>query len=182
MQQQVAGGNIWCQTQKSSYVLSDLPNPTTYVTSENICVEEITRIKSEHFQGVQEISPRLRHNSTLLRAATSDSGDFDHSGSRSRRLPPRCTVTGLPASREDIEMAFHDIRARTLDGQVVSMEKYKGKVVLVENTASLWGTTVRDFTQMNELCEKVVFKDESANALSCIILYCILMSFQVNQQ
>jgi len=47
------------------------------------------------------------------------------------------TVTGLPASREDIEMAFHDIRARTLDGQVVSMEKYKGKVVLVENTASL---------------------------------------------
>ena len=30
----------------------------------------------------------------------------------------------------------------------------KGKVVLVENTASLWGTTVRDFTQMNELCEK----------------------------
>jgi len=34
-------------------------------------------------------------------------------------------------------MAFHDIRAKTLDGQVVSMEKYKGKVVLVENTASL---------------------------------------------
>jgi len=29
-----------------------------------------------------------------------------------------------------------------------------GKVVLVENVASLWGTTVRDFTQMNELCEK----------------------------
>ena len=135
MQQQVAGGNIWCQTQKSSYVLSDLPNRTTYVTSENICVEEITRIKSEHFQGVQEISPRLRHNSTLLRAATSDSGDFDHSGSRSRRLPPRCTVTGLPASREDIEMAFHDIRARTLDGQVVSMEKYQ---LLFFNICCIW--------------------------------------------
>ena len=30
----------------------------------------------------------------------------------------------------------------------------KGKVVLVENTASLWGTTTRDFKQMNELCEK----------------------------
>jgi len=24
----------------------------------------------------------------------------------------------------------------------------KGKVVLIENTASLWGTTVRDFTQV----------------------------------
>ena len=30
----------------------------------------------------------------------------------------------------------------------------KGKVVLIENTASLWGTTTRDFTQMNDLCEK----------------------------
>ena len=29
-----------------------------------------------------------------------------------------------------------------------------GKVVLIENTASLWGTTVRDFTQMNQLSEK----------------------------
>ena len=30
----------------------------------------------------------------------------------------------------------------------------KDKIVLIENTASLWGTTVRDFTQMNELSEK----------------------------
>jgi len=30
----------------------------------------------------------------------------------------------------------------------------KGKVVLVENTATLWGTTVRDFTQLNQLQEK----------------------------
>lgn len=50
---------------------------------------------------------------------------------------------------------FHALSARTLAGEVVKMDKYKGKVVLVENTASLWGTTVRDFTQMNELCEKV---------------------------
>jgi len=51
-----------------------------------------------------------------------------------------CTVSGRRAARADIgssSMAFHDIRARTLDGQVVSMDKYKGKVVLVENTASL---------------------------------------------
>ena len=52
---------------------------------------------------------------------------------------------------------FHALSARTLAGEVVKMDRYKGKVVLVENTASLWGTTTRDFTQMNELCEKVTF-------------------------
>jgi len=51
-------------------------------------------------------------------------------------------------------MAFYDIKARKLNGEVVSMSEYKGKVVLVMNTASLWGTTVRDFTQMNQLLEK----------------------------
>jgi len=32
---------------------------------------------------------------------------------------------------------FHEMRAKLLDGRVVSMSDYKGKVVLVENTASL---------------------------------------------
>ena len=52
---------------------------------------------------------------------------------------------------------FYDMEAKKLTGEVVGMDDYKGKVVLIENTASLWGTTVRDFTQMNELCEKVLF-------------------------
>jgi len=34
-------------------------------------------------------------------------------------------------------MAFHSIKAKTLVGKVVTMDQYKGKVVLVENTASL---------------------------------------------
>jgi len=34
-------------------------------------------------------------------------------------------------------MSFYDIKARKLNGDVVSMSEYKGKVVLVENTASL---------------------------------------------
>ena len=51
---------------------------------------------------------------------------------------------------------FHQFEAVGLeDGKVVSMEEFKGKVVLVQNTATLWGTTTRDFTQMNELCAKV---------------------------
>ena len=64
--------------------------------------------------------------------AATGSGDFHEEGTP-------CTVSGRPAAGADIgsSMAFHDIRAKTLDGQVVTMDKYKGKVVLVENTASL---------------------------------------------
>lgn len=39
---------------------------------------------------------------------------------------------------EDIaEMDFYQLRARKLNGEVISMSEYKGKVVLIENTASL---------------------------------------------
>ena len=50
---------------------------------------------------------------------------------------------------------FYEFSAKKLDGAEVSMSEYKGKMVLVVITASLWGATIRDFTQMNELCEKV---------------------------
>jgi len=49
---------------------------------------------------------------------------------------------------------FHSLEAVRLDGTKVCMDSYRGKVVLVLNTATLWGTTTRDFLQMNELCEK----------------------------
>jgi len=32
---------------------------------------------------------------------------------------------------------FYDLKAKKLTGEVVGMEDYKGKVILVENTASL---------------------------------------------
>ena len=74
-----------------------------------------------------------------------------------------CTVTNIDLTKVVSPQAtllfrmpgFYDIRARKIGGEVISMSDYKGKVVLIENTASLWGTTVRDFMQMNELCEKV---------------------------
>lgn len=50
--------------------------------------------------------------------------------------------------------SFYELSAKTLDGTEFKFSQLKNKVVLIENTASLWGTTVRDFTQMNELCEK----------------------------
>lgn len=33
--------------------------------------------------------------------------------------------------------SFYDIKAKTLDGRVVSMSDFKGKTVLIQNTASL---------------------------------------------
>jgi len=36
-----------------------------------------------------------------------------------------------------IMTSFYDIKAKKLNGEVVSMADYKGKVVLVENTATL---------------------------------------------
>ena len=44
--------------------------------------------------------------------------------------------------------SFYDIIATNLKGQQVSFTKYKDKVVLIENVASLWGTTTRDYTQV----------------------------------
>ena len=38
-------------------------------------------------------------------------------------------------------MRFYDFKARKMNGQEVKMEEYKGKVVLVVNTASKCGLT-----------------------------------------
>jgi len=56
-------------------------------------------------------------------------------------------------------MSFYDLTASTLrdaDGnsQQIHFSAFKGKVVLIENVASLWGTTTRDYLQMNELLER----------------------------
>jgi len=51
-------------------------------------------------------------------------------------------------------MSFYDLKANKIDGTEMCFSELKGKIVLIENTASLWGTTVRDFTQINDLCEK----------------------------
>lgn len=55
---------------------------------------------------------------------------------------------------EDMAAKFHDLTAKLLTGETFNFSSLLGKVVLIENVASLWGTTTRDYTQMNELHER----------------------------
>jgi glutathione peroxidase-family protein len=59
----------------------------------------------------------------------------------------------------------------------MNFSELAGKVVLVENTASLWGTTVRDFTQMNELSEK--YGDKLVSELPIEMLFFLFNSFLI---
>lgn len=53
---------------------------------------------------------------------------------------------------------FYDLTAKLLTGEAFNFSSLQGKVVLIENVASLWGTTTRDYTQMNELHERYASK------------------------
>lgn len=62
--------------------------------------------------------------------------------------------SGFKSNPESVRMAvrrFYDLTVKLLSGETFSLSALKGKVVLIENVASLWGTTTRDYTQMNEL-------------------------------
>lgn len=54
-------------------------------------------------------------------------------------------------------MKFYDFTAKKMNGQNVHMEEYKGKVVIVVNTASKCGLTPQ-FKELEELYEK--YKDQ----------------------
>lgn len=53
-----------------------------------------------------------------------------------------------------IAKTFYDLRATTLEGDSLDFNVFRGRVVLIENVASLWGTTVRDFNELNQLQSK----------------------------
>ena len=57
-------------------------------------------------------------------------------------------------------MKFYDFSAKKMNGQEVKMEAFKGKVVLVVNTASKCGLTPQ-FTELEQLNKK--YKEEGRN-------------------
>ena len=59
-------------------------------------------------------------------------------------------------------MKFYDFKARKMNGQEVSMEDYKGKVVLVVNTASKCGLTPQ-FKDLEEIYQE--YKDKGLEIL-----------------
>ena len=59
-------------------------------------------------------------------------------------------------------MRFYDFKARKMNGQEVKMEEYKGKVVLVVNTASKCGLTPQ-FEGLEELYKG--YKDKGLEIL-----------------
>ncbi|CAD5214671.1 unnamed protein product [Bursaphelenchus xylophilus] len=49
---------------------------------------------------------------------------------------------------------IYGFKAKDSDGAEVSLEKYKGKVVIIVNTASQCGLTNSNYTQLNEILDK----------------------------
>ena len=63
---------------------------------------------------------------------------------------------------KDSFMKFYDFSAKKMNGQEVKMEEFKGKVVLIVNTASKCGLTPQ-FTELEELNKK--YKEEGLEIL-----------------
>lgn len=59
-------------------------------------------------------------------------------------------------------MSFYDFSAKKMNGQEVKMEEYKGKVVLVVNTASKCGLTPQ-FKELEEIYKE--YKEQSLDIL-----------------
>ena len=78
----------------------------------------------------------------------------ERQGTVARRDPVciQCGSTG--AEMTFIAKTFYDLKATTLEGDLVDFNVFRGRVVLIENVASLWGTTTRDYSELNQLQSK----------------------------
>jgi len=50
--------------------------------------------------------------------------------------------------------SIYEFTAKDIDGKEVSMDKYKGQVVIIVNVACKWGNTPKSYTQLQALFEK----------------------------
>jgi len=52
------------------------------------------------------------------------------------------------------EKTVFDFTVKDLDGNDVSLDKYKGKITLIVNVASQWGFTAKNYAQLQEMFVK----------------------------
>lgn len=62
---------------------------------------------------------------------------------------------------------IYDFTVTDIDGNSVSLEKYKGKVCLIVNVASNWGFTAKNYTQLQALHAKLAEKGLAILAFPC---------------
>jgi glutathione peroxidase-family protein len=55
------------------------------------------------------------------------------------------------ANRPSLKNNFYALTDRLISGQEISMEKFKGDVLVIVNVASKWGLTEREYTQLAHL-------------------------------
>jgi len=55
--------------------------------------------------------------------------------------------------------SIYEFTANTIDGDLVSLDKYSGKVCIIVNVASKWGKTAVNYTQLVELYDKYSSED-----------------------
>uniref|UniRef100_A0A383VFI9 Glutathione peroxidase n=1 Tax=Tetradesmus obliquus TaxID=3088 RepID=A0A383VFI9_TETOB len=69
-------------------------------------------------------------------------------------LPHKQAVRQARRSSVKVMADFHSLSAKTLDGEAVSFDKYKGKVVLVTNVACFCGLTNSNYKELVQLNKK----------------------------
>ena len=74
------------------------------------------------------------------------------------------TRLAFGANKTSMQSHFYALQDRLIDGTPVSMENFKGDVLVVVNVASKWGLTKREYTQLGELADE--FKDKGLKILA----------------
>lgn len=62
---------------------------------------------------------------------------------------------------------FYSLHDRLMDGTMVSMDQFKGEVLVVVNVASKWGLTQREYTQLAQLAGEFGDKGLKILAFPC---------------
>ncbi|XP_022977100.1 probable phospholipid hydroperoxide glutathione peroxidase [Cucurbita maxima] len=71
----------------------------------------------------------------------------------SRRVFSKAQFSGASA-RAATEKSIHDFTVKDIDGKDVSLNKFKGKVLLIVNVASRCGLTTANYSELSHLYEK----------------------------